>query len=175
MIINLAQKQQSGQGCLPICLAYLCEQPITPQLEATVLHNGLFGLRDSYMLGICQAYMRLYPQNKPLKVIVGSRMHKKWLLAWNSSQGPIIECEPINRLWLTNCSMPCIIAVDFWVLGSYVHSPHYVLLMSRTGHYFKVFDPWTGRVTRRHQATIEKGITMLRKHLKFTPVCIQNL
>lgn len=175
MIVKRAYKQQSGQGCLPICLAYLCEQPITPQFEGLVLQKGLFGLRDSYMLGICQAFMQLYPQNRQLRVVAGSRMHQNWLLARNSPNGPIIECGPINRDWLTNCSVPCIIAIDFWVLGSYVHSPHYVLLVGRTGQYFEVFDPWTGGTSRCHQATLEKGINLLKNHLKFTPVCIQKL
>lgn len=175
MIVATLPKQQSGQGCLPICLANLCEQSITPQFEALILQKGLFGLRDSYMLGICQAFMELFPQNPRLKVTVSTQTHKKWLLARNKSRGPKLECEAINRRWLTNCSIPCIVAIDFWVLGSRVHTPHYVLLVSRKGGYLEVYDPWTGTITRRHQATIEKGITMLKKHLKFTPVCIQKL
>lgn len=168
-------KQQSGQGCLPICLAYLYGLPATRQFEATILQAGQFGQRDSYSLGICQAFMKNYPRFGQIRLITGNKYYQSQLLARNDQKSLMIEFQPMNDRWLANLPIPCIVAVDRWALGSYIHAPHYVVLTAKTKQSFWVFDPWYGTVTRRQCTTIMKGMKMVQKHLKMAPICIQSL
>lgn len=175
MIVNSHYQQQSGQGCLPICLAYMYTVPVLADYEAQVLIKGLFSCRDSYALGVCQAFLAEYPEIGSLQLLLGNKYHMNQLLRQNTQPKLNLRARPLRTWQWAQLSLPCIVSVDRWVLGEYSHMPHYVVLTRQTKHSFWVFDPWFGTVQRRRRRTIEAAIKSYQDYLKMAPICIQKL
>lgn len=71
-----------------------------------------------------------------------------------------------------NCMAVCL---DSHTLGTYVHAPHYILLLAKCPKTFKIFDPWTGKVSHVSRKKIVQGIEQLGGHLKYSQLAIYQL
>lgn len=161
-------KQTTCQGCLPVCLLLLNGKKPTPKKELKILVNGL-GFVDSYALGIIGSFTKLY--NLPNKLYVDNKYYCRFLKQNIKNKLIDIVFEKVN-FNLIDKLMPCIIYIDSHILGTYHHSPHFIIIESRVGKKYQIIDPLFGSRKLLYMEKIQDGIQYLRQTFKYCPLLI---
>lgn len=114
-------------------------------MERSVLIKGLFLDRDSYVLGVTQAFMQkegaLRGQTGKIGLLVDNvhytnELESRQLL--KTRQLLKIQHQPITTQFLQQTSLPVALYVDRHDFGAYSHYPHFVVLVDRFGERFSV-------------------------------------
>lgn len=166
--------QPSGQGCLAVCLAYLCGNEPNRDYEQYMVSQGVFVDRDNYVLGMVYAF-RAFCETDRVSLYIGFERprYTRYLLQQNKYQNlGIKHCDAYELLQVDTIPRPYIVYLDRHGLGAYYHYPHFVLVLKHTPQTYLIFDPWDGK-TRRHDRTkVIQAVRLLDEHLRVCPVII---
>lgn len=167
-------QQQSGQGCLSVCLAYLCQLRPSSSYERFMMREGHMRCRDSFALGMIDAFLSKY-QSKDfnLEVCVSNAAYARYLSQQNKRNNVTIVHDEVFRWLELYPNDGLIVCLDSHMLGSFAHSPHYILVLARCPKTFKIYDPWTGKVSHVGYKKIVQGITLLEQHLGYSKLAIR--
>lgn len=169
---ELNYQQQSGQGCLSVCLAYLCGLEPDEAYERYMMKHGLFGFRDNFAISMLMAFESYGAQRYALSVSFGNKEYASQLQRQFSNQHVSIDYASMSELLVRPASRPYILYVDNHALGSYYHYPHFVLVLASSAKMMTIFDPWDGAQRRISRTKIIHAVDMLRDHLRICPVAI---
>lgn len=174
-MIELKYQQQSGQGCLSVCLAYLCGIEPDEAYERFMMQHGLFGFRDCFVLSMLTAFMG-HPnaQSMSLTISFGIKWYANLLQRDFSSDRVAIDYVSIAELVNRPVSRSYVLYVDNHALGSYYHYPHFVLVVASSAKMMTIFDPWHGTQRRITRSKIIAAVDMLQNHLRICPVVIMT-
>lgn len=164
-------EQQSNQGCLPVCLMYLFDLEPTRQMEEKILNDGLFELRENYMLGCVLAFLKQYPEKRCV-IYVDNRYYLQTLKTYTSNVRITFVHNKNNAELLDSLKAPYIVYVDNHITDGYTHLPHFMLIVGSTKKMFDVFDPWKGKTMRLSKKKILSGVDLLRRHVRVCPFVI---
>jgi len=163
-------KQKTCEGCLPVCLLVLAGQKITLESELDLIIGGLKKSRESYALGIIEKFTSKYKRRAT--IWIDNKFFLKIIMAGKNS--PIKPAHKrIDLNFLNSLATPFILYLDSNILGTYYHSPHFVIVEKRLGGKFQIVDPWIGKRRWIEPSRLERGITSLRGYLKFCPLVIK--
>jgi hypothetical protein len=146
---------------------------ITPnrQLEEKVLSEGLFRFRENYTLGCLMAFLDNFP-DKSAKIYFDNNYYLNQL-------NKVINHPRINMVLgrndqklLGTLDAPYIVYIDTNITDGFTHLPHFILVTGTTEKMYDVFDPWDGKISKFSKTKIQKGIDLLRDHIKICPFVI---
>lgn len=164
-------KQQSNQGCLVVDLMYLFDIEPTRDKEQSILIEGLFRLRENYTLGCLLAFLDRY-EDKSVTIYVDNNFYLGILKE-------LVNHPRINMLYkknddklLDSLTAPFIVYDDNNITDGWTHLPHFMIVTKATEKFYKVFDPWDGKVIKISKDKILSGINQLRDHVKICPFVI---
>ncbi len=169
---ELNYRQRSGQGCLSVCLAYLCGLEPDETYERFMMQQGFFGFRDNFALSMLMAFVRYGARNRALVISFGNKGYANQLQRQLSNQYVSIDYTSIPELLEHPVSRPYILYVDNHALGSHYHYPHFVLVLASSAKTMTIFDPWDGAQKRVSRTKIIRAVDMLQNHLRISPAAI---
>lgn len=167
----MTYKQQSNQGCLVVDLLYLFDIEPTKDKELSILSEGLFRLRENYTLGCLLAFLDRY-ENRSVTLYVDNKYYLNVLKRLVQHTRIKMVHRKNDASLLDELNTPFIVYVDNNITDGWTHLPHFMMVVGVTEKYYKVFDPWEGKITRLSKNTIFKGIELLRSHVKICPFVI---
>jgi hypothetical protein len=164
-------KQQSNQGCLVVDLLYLYGIEPTKELEEKLLSEGLFKFRDNYTLGCLMAFLDNYPtkratiyfdNNYYLEILKKKINHPRLTMLLGKNDQKLLD----------SLDAPYIVYTDTHITDGYTHLPHFLMVTKATEKMYDIFDPWNGATTKMSKQKVQKGIDLLRSHIKICPFVI---
>lgn len=164
-------RQQSNQGCLVVSLLYLCNLTPTRELEQAILSDGLFELRQNYMLGCALAFLKQYPE-KTLTIYVDNKYYLQTLRSYTDNPRITFVYKRSDVELLDSLDPPFIVYIDNHITDGYTHLPHFMLIVGSTKKMFDVFDPWEGKAMKISKKKILRGVDLLRRHVRVCPFVI---
>lgn len=168
-------QQKSGQGCLAVCLAYLYGMQPNRDFERFMMAEGHLRHRDSFALGMVEAFLAYKGDSLASIVLcVGNRTYGRYLQQLNHGKHLIIQHLNFQAFLETPRTHEFVLCIDSFVLGSYVHGPHYILVLDHTPKTFKIYDPWMGNITSLSKKKVVQGIRLLEKHLGYSSMAIST-
>lgn len=168
---KLNYKQQSNQGCLVTSLMYMNQINPTRESELELLSDGLFRLRENFTLGCTLAFLEkhkdksviIYVDNKYfMNILKGLVNHPRLKIAHNKNDKKLLDSLDANF----------IVYVDNNITDGWTHLPHFMLVVGATEKFYKVFDPWEGKILMMSKSKLISGIDLLRSHVKLCPFVI---
>ena len=164
-------KQQSNQGCLVVDLLYLFQIEPTRQKERDILSDGLFRLRENYALGCVLAFLDRY-EDKSVTIYVDNNYYLERLKKWVELPRIHMIHKQNDEKLLDSLDTPFIVYVDNHITDDWTHLPHFMMVTEVTEKFYKVFDPWGGKVIKISKEKLLNGINLLRNHVKVCPYVI---
>ncbi len=169
---ELKYQQQSGQGCLSVCLAYLCGLEPDAVYERFMMEHGFFGFRDNFALSMLTAFISYRAGKNLITISFGNKGYANQLHRQFSNQHVSIDYASMPELLGRPVSRPYVLYVDNHALGSYYHYPHFVLVLASSAKMMTIFDPWDGAQRRISRTKILRAVNMLQDHLRICPMAI---
>lgn len=164
-------KQQSNQGCLVVDLLYLFSIEPTRDIEQDILMDGLFRLRENFILGCLRAFLDRYP-DKAVTLYVDNAFYLNIVKDWaEHSRIKMIHANNDEKL-LSSLSAPFIVYVDNNITDGWTHLPHFMLVTGSTEKFYEVFDPWEGVTQKMSKVKLVGGIEGLRDWVRVCPFVI---
>lgn len=164
-------KQETYEGCLPICLLILENKIINKQLEREIIYKSLNKRRDNfYALNVLSAFSEMFSRN--LTLFVGINDYAKYLNQHKDNSRIQILHQKINLDFLLKIKTPYIVQIDDFALGDIVHAMHYLIVEKIDKNEAVIIDPWYGSRTKIKNTALIKAIEILENHLLFSPLLI---
>ncbi len=164
-------RQNTFEGCLPICLLIIEDKDINKKNELEIIYNALLKRRDNfYALNILSSFAEKY--SKDITLFVGINEYAKYLNKHKDNQRIKIFYQEINLEFLLKTKIPYILQIDDFALGDIVHAMHYVIIENIDENEVIINDPWSGSRNKLKTSTLLNGIELLENHLLFSPLLI---
>jgi len=164
-------KQDTFEGCLPICLLIIEDKDINKKNELEIIYNALSKRRDNfYALNILSSFAEKYSRN--LTLFIGINEYAKYLNKYKDNHRIKILHQEINLEFLLKTKTPYIVQIDDFALGDIVHATHYVIIEKIDKNEVTINDPWNGSRNILKTSTLLNGIELLENHLLFSPLLI---
>lgn len=167
----MGYKQQSNQGCLVVDLLYLYGIEPTRELEQKLLSEGLFKFRDNYTLGCLMAFLDNYP-DKSATIYFDNTYYLEILKKKINHPRITMLLGKNDQTLLNSLKAPYIVYIDTYITDSFTHLPHFLMVTKTTEKMCDVFDPWDGVTAKISKLKVQKGIDLLRNHIKICPFVI---
>lgn len=164
-------KQNTCEGCLPVCLLLLTNEKITLKSELELLIEGFKRNRESYSLGIVREFAFRY--DKILNVFVHTKYFFKKLGKINKSPRIQLIHKKIGLRFLKELQTPYVLYLDDRILRKSIHYPHFVIVERKQNKKFVLLDPWDGKRKWLTEGKLLKGVLSLKNYLKFCPLVIK--
>ncbi|HLC66258.1 MAG TPA: hypothetical protein VJK52_01320 [Candidatus Nanoarchaeia archaeon] len=168
--------QTTAESCLAVAALQLVHLRkglrITRKLELECLLSGLSATRDDWVIGHLRFLGKRF--NVRWNRMVEIPTYAKWLKRFDGKAVRTIAA-PINSSTITKhlAGGPIAVLLDDYPLFKIVHYPHWVVVLEHRGKKFKIFEPWEGKVRWISAALLDRGIQLLRRHLRWSPQAIQ--
>ncbi len=164
-------KQTTSDSCLPVCLLILRGQTFSQEDEIELFINGAKSFRDNYALGILDFFSTKYKINA--EVYVDNKYYFKFLRKFISNGKVNLVNQKITPKFIKENKTPFILYLDKHFLGSYEHSPHFVIVENCSNEDYYIVDPWFGKRRKIKREVVLDAVGSLRSHLRFCPFLIK--
>lgn len=166
-------KQSTYQGCLVASLAMAGGCNLTSRDEKAILVNGLDNKYGFYVIGVVEEFIKKFGKSVEVfvdneyftKVLQGCTKNKKIKVTYNN-----ISMNFLNKL-LNDSSV--ILYIDYHSFGDYSHYSHFILVDSIKDSNYKIVDPVIGKFQNVSGEKLDKGIKLLREHIKMCPLILK--
>ena len=168
-------KQTTGESCLATDLLQLVGKKITRQAELDLLFSALRFDRNNYVLSHLKYVVKKY--NLKFDFFIDNKHFYKFVSSRNKSKEVVISRQKIDLRFIDsrlNIS-PLITYVDTFPFWKINHAAHFIIVIKKVKNYYKIYDPWDGKVKLINSKILSKGIINLRNLIKNSPVVIQKM
>jgi len=163
-------KQQTLEGCLPVCLMLLTKGEATEKEELELAIEGI-KTKVSYALKILNVFSEKYGTN--FEVYVDNEYFMKDLEKSFENKNIKMMLKSIDPSLMNSTATPYILYLDSQE-GFYPHAPHFVIVeVVNNDNTYSIFDPWLGERKVVASSTLQKSVSLLRDHLLFCPLLIK--
>jgi hypothetical protein len=160
-------KQSTYETCLACCLLMAVDGPQKDEIEV-----WKHGWKFNYLIGQLNYVAEKY--GKKFEVYVENKYYFNQLLQQKNKNiillNKKIEGRLLNKFLEEG---DAIVYIDNYYLQKILHTPHFVIAKKRVGGAIEIVDPFDGRKKRIPVAVVNKAITSLRNHLKYSPILIR--
>ena len=171
--------QTTAESCLSVALLQLVHLQkgvrITQEVEQRCLFSALQETRDDWVIGHLRFLSKRFKVKWQRTVQIPA--YARWLKRFDSGAVKTVAA-PINSKTIGKqlADGPLAVLLDDYPLFKIVHYPHWVVVLeqrgSGTAKKFRIFEPWEGKERWMTAALLDRGITLLRKHLRWSPQMI---
>lgn len=168
--------QSTAESCLAVALLQLVHLRkgirITRKLEQDCLFAALRATRDDFVIGHLRFLSKRFKVRWQRTVQIPT--YARWLKRFDGKTVRTMT-TPINSRTITKqiAHGPVAVLLDDYSLFKIVHYPHWIVVLEQRGKKFRIFEPWTGKERWITAALLDKGITLLRRHLRWSPQMVQ--
>ena len=159
-------KQSTYETCLACCLLMVAGKTRKDEIEI-----WKHGWKFNYLIGQLN-----YAADKYKKRIVAYVENQYYFNQLQKQKGDGVKLvnEKIDARLLSTLleDNKVIIYLDCYCLQKILHTPHFVIALKQEKDYLKIADPIDGKSKNISKDMIEKGISSLRNHLKYSPVLV---
>jgi hypothetical protein len=162
-------KQQTLEGCLPVCLLLLTKGEATENEELELAIEGI-KTKISYALKVLNTFSVKY--GKGFRVYIDNKFFLKELEDNFDNKDIQLVTQTIDSSLMNSISTPYILYIDAQE-GFYPHAPHFIIVESvNSDNTYKIFDPWLGESRVVENLVLQKSVEQLRNYLLFCPLII---
>lgn len=163
-------KQQTLEGCLPVCLMLLTKSEATEKEELELAVEGI-KTKISYALKILNVYSEKYGTN--FDVYVDNEYFLKDLEKSFEDKNIKLISQTVDSSLMDSVATPYILYIDAQN-GFSPHAPHFIIVESANNdNTYSIFDSWLGERKIVEKTALQKSVTQLRDHLLFCPLLIK--
>jgi hypothetical protein len=163
-------KQQTLEGCLPVCLMLLAKGEATEKEELELATEGI-KTKISYALKILNVFSEKYGTN--FEVYVDNEYFLKDLQKSFENKNIKLVSRTIDSSLMDSTAAPYILYIDAQE-GFNPHAPHFIIVESvNDDNTYNIFDPWLGERRVVENLALQKSVSQLRAHLLFCPLLIK--
>lgn len=173
----VSYKQSLSHGCLAANLLMLWNSKKgkipTRKNEELILFKGMDREYEFYVVGLCEEFVNL--ADVRLSVYVNNNYFTNVLKKSFKNKNINITYKKIDLLTIQELleKGPLIIHIDDNALGDYSHASHFIFVFGFSGRFFKIINPWDGKIKRVSKKKMLEAIKLLRTHIKMCPLIIQ--
>ena len=162
-------KQNTLEGCLPVCLLLLTKGEATEKEELELAVEGI-KTKISYALKVLNTFSEEY--NNKFEVYVDNNYFLKDLEKNFVNKNIQLISKTIDSSLMNSVATPYILYIDAQE-GIYPHAPHFIIVESiNNDNTYKIFDPWFGESRNVENIVLQKMVSQLRDYLLFCPLLI---
>ena len=171
-----AYAQTTAESCLAVALLQLVRFrkgiKITRKLEQDCLFSALKETRDDFVIGHLRFLSKRF--GVKWKRTVQIPTYARWLKRFDSTTVQTVAA-PISSKTIGKqlADGPVAVLLDDYPLFKIVHYPHWVVVLKQRGKKFRIFEPWAGKERWITAALLDRGIMLLRRHLRWSPQMIR--
>ncbi len=162
-------KQETLEGCLPVCLLLLAKGEATEGEELELAVEDI-KTKISYALKVLNIFSEKYRED--FDVYVDNEYFLKDLKTNFDNKNIKLISRTIDSNLMNSTPTPYILYIDAGE-GIYPHAPHFIIVESvNDDNSYKIFDPWFGESRIVESSVLQKAVIQLRDHLLFCPLLI---
>ena len=176
-LLNNKFKQSTCETCLPACLLVLLSSKIKnidfKKEELEILVEGLKFTKLDYAIGQVIYIVKKYKIKADIFIEFKNFFNQ--LNKLKLPKGVTLVNEKIDaKLLKTLLNKSFIIVyIDQFYIDHIYHFPHFIILISFSNDFVKIYDPWDGKTKIVQKICFMKGIQSLRNKWKISPKVIQ--
>lgn len=159
-------KQSTYETCLPCCLLMVVGKTRKDEIEI-----WKHGWKFNYLIGQLN-----FVANKYKKEIIAYVENKYYFSQLQKQKGDGVKLvnEKIDAKLLSKLLEDgrVIVYLDCYYLQKVLRAPHFVVAVRQVKDDIEIADPFDGKIKRIPIRVIERAISSLRNHLKYSPVLI---
>lgn len=167
-------EQTTFETCLAVDLLQLTEKKISKKEELKTINYAMNFSKDNFTIGHLDYIAKNYD------ITINFYVDNNWFLNFTNKFKFSNKIKVIQKridLSLVDNQIkisPVIVYVDSFALWKITHAPHFIIVIEKNKEYYKIYDPWDGKVKQISDDTLSDGINDLRAYLKYCPQLIQK-
>ncbi len=164
-------KQETFEGCLPVCLFGISGIKSSKEKELDLLIKGLTKNRDTYYtFNVILSFIESY--DLEIDLFVDIKPYANYLSKFNNDHRLKIAHQAINERFIHNQKNPFILYIDQYEINKYTHAPHFIIVEEQDDEYMYIIDPWKGERIKLPKEVILNSIQELKTCFFFSPLLI---
>ena len=160
-------KQSTYETCLTCCLLMVAEKDKKDEIEIWK-HDWKF----NYLIGQLNYIASRY--NKKIEAYIENKYYFNQLLKQKVNGIKLLN-KRINTQSLSEFLKKdkVIVYLDNYYLQKILHAPHFIVAIRQNKDVIEIADPFDGKIKKIPIQIVNKAISSLRNHLKYSPVLIK--
>lgn len=159
-------KQSTYETCLSCCLLMMAGKTRKDEIEI-----WKHGWKFNYLIGQLNYIARKY--GKRIEAYVENKYYLSQLQKQKCNSIKLLNKKINTKLLIKLLEKgKVIVYIDCYYLQKVLHAPHFVVAVRQVKDDIEIADPFDGEIKRIPIRVVNRAISSLRNHLKYSPVLI---